>query len=73
MSLVIHNTLSREKEPFVPLDPAHVRLYVLEKRKGKRRERKRTGRTEENEKMKEKRKFKRRVFYNLTSFFSSKK
>jgi cysteinyl-tRNA synthetase len=28
MSLVIHNTLSREKEPFVPLDPSHVRLYV---------------------------------------------
>jgi cysteinyl-tRNA synthetase len=28
MSLIIHNTLSREKEPFVPLDPAHVRLYV---------------------------------------------
>ena len=26
--LVIHNTLSREKEPFVPLDPAHIRLYV---------------------------------------------
>lgn len=26
--LVIYNTLSREKEPFVPLDPAHVRLYV---------------------------------------------
>ena len=28
MSLVIYNTLSREKEPFVPIDPAHVRLYV---------------------------------------------
>ena len=28
MSLVVHNTLSREKEPFVPLDPAHIRLYV---------------------------------------------
>ncbi len=28
MSLIIHNTLSREKEPFVPLDPAHIRLYV---------------------------------------------
>src|SRR6478752_1122665 len=28
MSLVIHNTLSREKEPFVPLQPDHVRLYV---------------------------------------------
>jgi cysteinyl-tRNA synthetase len=28
MSLVIYNTLSREKEPFVPLDANHVRLYV---------------------------------------------
>ena len=28
MSLVIYNTLSREKEPFEPLDPSHVRLYV---------------------------------------------
>ena len=28
MSLFIYNTLSREKEPFVPLDPDHVRLYV---------------------------------------------
>ena len=28
MSLVIYNTLSREKEPFVPLDGSHVRLYV---------------------------------------------
>jgi cysteinyl-tRNA synthetase len=28
MSLVIYNTLSRNKEPFVPLDPGHVRLYV---------------------------------------------
>ena len=27
-NLVIYNTLTREKEPFVPLDPAHVRLYV---------------------------------------------
>src|SRR6185312_1071234 len=26
--LVIYNTLSREKEPFVPIDPAHVRMYV---------------------------------------------
>src|SRR5689334_8832954 len=26
--LVIYNTLSREKELFVPIDPAHVRLYV---------------------------------------------
>jgi cysteinyl-tRNA synthetase len=28
MSLVIYNTLSREKEPFVPIDAGHVRLYV---------------------------------------------
>jgi cysteinyl-tRNA synthetase len=28
MSLTVYNTLSREKEPFVPLDPAHIRLYV---------------------------------------------
>jgi cysteinyl-tRNA synthetase len=28
MSLVVYNTLSREKEPFLPLDPSHVRLYV---------------------------------------------
>src|SRR5262245_26133132 len=28
MSLVVYNTLTREKEPFVPLDAAHVRLYV---------------------------------------------
>ncbi|SJZ34228.1 cysteinyl-tRNA synthetase [Enhydrobacter aerosaccus] len=28
MALVVYNTLSREKEPFVPLDQAHVRLYV---------------------------------------------
>ena len=28
MSLVVYNTLSREKEPFVPLDPGHVRMYV---------------------------------------------
>jgi cysteinyl-tRNA synthetase len=26
--LVIYNTLSREKEPFVPIEPAHVRMYV---------------------------------------------
>src|SRR6201985_770432 len=26
--LVLYNTLSREKEPFVPIDPAHVRMYV---------------------------------------------
>ena len=28
MSLVIYNTLSREKEAFAPIDAAHVRLYV---------------------------------------------
>jgi cysteinyl-tRNA synthetase len=28
MSLVIYNTLSREKEPFVPIDARHVRMYV---------------------------------------------
>ncbi|TAJ25580.1 MAG: cysteine--tRNA ligase [Reyranella sp.] len=28
MSLVVYNTLSREKEPFEPLDESHVRLYV---------------------------------------------
>jgi len=28
MSLNLHNTLTRKLEPFVPLDPAHVRLYV---------------------------------------------
>ena len=28
MSLVIYNTLSREKEPFAPLDAGHVRMYV---------------------------------------------
>jgi cysteinyl-tRNA synthetase len=28
MSLIVYNTLSREKEPFVPLDRAHIRLYV---------------------------------------------
>jgi len=26
--LVVYNTLSRDKEPFVPIDPAHVRMYV---------------------------------------------
>jgi cysteinyl-tRNA synthetase len=26
--LQIHNTLTREKEPFAPLDPSHVRMYV---------------------------------------------
>src|SRR5258708_24246754 len=28
MSLIIYNTLSREKEPFAPIDAGHVRLYV---------------------------------------------
>src|SRR4051812_28909785 len=28
MSLAIYNTLSRENDPFVPPDPADVRLYV---------------------------------------------
>jgi cysteinyl-tRNA synthetase len=28
MSLIVYNTLSREKELFVPLDPGHIRLYV---------------------------------------------
>jgi len=28
MSFVIYNTLSRDKEPFEPLDAGHVRLYV---------------------------------------------
>src|SRR6201996_9331476 len=28
MGLIIYNTLSRDKEPFVPIDPAHVRMYV---------------------------------------------
>jgi cysteinyl-tRNA synthetase len=28
MSLIIYNTLSRDKERFVPIDPAHVRMYV---------------------------------------------
>ncbi|TXL69673.1 cysteine--tRNA ligase [Vineibacter terrae] len=28
MSLVVYNTLTRRKEPFAPLDPAHVRMYV---------------------------------------------
>lgn len=26
--LVLHNSLTRTREPFVPLDPGHVRLYV---------------------------------------------
>ncbi len=28
MTLRLHNTLTRTKEPFVPLDPANVRMYV---------------------------------------------
>jgi cysteinyl-tRNA synthetase len=28
VTLRLHNTLTREKEDFVPLDPAHVRMYV---------------------------------------------
>ena len=28
MALALHNTLTREKESFEPLDPAHVRMYV---------------------------------------------
>ena len=28
MALTVYNTLSRDKEPFKPIDPAHVRLYV---------------------------------------------
>ncbi len=28
MALTIYNTLSRQKEPFEPIDPANVRLYV---------------------------------------------
>jgi len=28
MALRLHNTLSRRKEDFVPLDPSHVRMYV---------------------------------------------
>ncbi len=28
MSLLIYNTLTREKEPFAPIDPSHVRMYV---------------------------------------------
>jgi cysteinyl-tRNA synthetase len=28
MSLHIHNTLTRQMEPFVPIDPGHVRMYV---------------------------------------------
>ena len=28
MTLIVHNTLARAREPFEPLDPEHVRLYV---------------------------------------------
>src|SRR5678816_3417093 len=28
MTLRIHNTLTRRSEPFVPIEPGHVRLYV---------------------------------------------
>ncbi len=28
MTLHLHNTLTRQREPFVPIDPAHVRMYV---------------------------------------------
>src|ERR1700722_4577088 len=28
MGLVLYNTLSRQKEPFAPIDPQHVRMYV---------------------------------------------
>src|SRR5580704_2664923 len=28
MALFIHNTLSRQKEEFTPIDPDHVRMYV---------------------------------------------
>ena len=28
MTLQLHNTLTRTKAPFVPLDPSHVRMYV---------------------------------------------
>ena len=28
MSLRLHNTLSRQTEPFVPIEPGHVRMYV---------------------------------------------
>ncbi len=28
MTLTVHNTLARAKQPFEPLDPEHVRLYV---------------------------------------------
>ena len=28
MTLVLHNTMGRRKEPFEPIDPSHVRMYV---------------------------------------------
>ena len=28
MELKLYDTLTREKRPFTPLDPAHVRMYV---------------------------------------------
>ena len=28
MALSLHNTLTRTKEAFVPIDPSHVRMYV---------------------------------------------
>ncbi len=28
MPLILYNTLTRQKESFVPLDTQHVRLYV---------------------------------------------
>ena len=28
MTLHVHNTLTRRLEPFVPIEPGHVRMYV---------------------------------------------
>ena len=28
MSITLYNTLTRKKEPFTPIDPANVRMYV---------------------------------------------
>ena len=28
MSLTLYNTLTRKKEPFTPIDPSHLRMYV---------------------------------------------
>ena len=28
MTLRVHNTIAREKQEFIPLDPDHVRMYV---------------------------------------------